>query len=249
MNSWASGVGTEDMVLGSAVTAVIPSADGIAVEAADGSRWCFDQVVSTLPLHHLVDVVPGVPPAVAEAVSRLVVNKMLIATFGFEGEQPNDYTAVYIPDADYHVNRVSYPAVFAPENAPPGCFSVQAEITCLADSELLAWSDDALYDHMLSGLRTRSLVPADREPVMRYLDRIDHGYVVYTNGYEDDLRQAEQWFANQRITIHGRYGRHQYNNIDGCLRSSIDLARKLGSGLTDEDVLRRFRGLAGNGER
>ena len=44
--------------------------------------------------------------------------------------------------------------------------------------------------------------------------------------------------------IHGRFGSHQYLNVDGCLRSSIELARKLNTQLTDADILRRFKGLA-----
>ena len=113
MSAWAAGVRSEDMVLGSAVTAIRPTGTGAGVVVETAERdWRFDQVVSTLPLRNLVDMVPGVPEPVAAAVSRLIVNPMLIATFGFEGHDPNQYTAVYIPDADYLVNRVSYPAVF-----------------------------------------------------------------------------------------------------------------------------------------
>jgi protoporphyrinogen oxidase len=243
MDAWASGVRAGDMVLGSAVTRVAPAGDGLVVETPR-REWRFDRVVSTLPLRRLVEIVPGVPAAVSAAVSRLVVNPMLIATFGFEGEDPNQFTAVYVPDDDYLVNRVSYPATFSPHNAPPGCFSVQAEITSPRDGEVLGWTDDAIYDHVLRGLRERSLAPADREPVFRWMERVEHGYVVYTNGYEDDVRLATEWFESQGIIIHGRFGSHQYINLDGCLRSSIALARRLGADLTDADVLDRFRRLA-----
>jgi protoporphyrinogen oxidase len=202
--------------------------------------------VSTLPLKYLVDLVPGVPESVSAAVSRLIVNPIVVTTFGFEGRDPNEFTSVYIPDEDYLVNRVSFPAVFSPHNAPPACFSVQAEITCAPGSELLGWSDDAVYDHVLDGLRRRALAPAEREPVFRWMERFDQGYVVYTNGYEADVQLAASWFASQGIIIHGRFGSHQYLNVDGCLRGSIDLARQLGAGLTDADILHRFKGLAGD---
>lgn len=247
MNAWASGIRPQDVVLGTPVTRLVPTDEGVVVETP-GGEWRFGQVVSTLPLRQLVDVVPGVPAAVASAVSRLVVNPMVIGTFGFEGEDPNQFTAVYIPDADYLVNRVSYPAVFSPHNAPPGCFSVQAEITCPRKSDLLGWSDDSIFEHMLDGLRRRSLVPAGYEPVFRWMERLDHGYVVYTTDYEDDVELAAQWFASQGIILHGRFGRHQYFNVDACLRSSIELARNLGAQLTDDDILRRFKGLAADGE-
>ncbi len=248
MDAWSSGISPDDLVLGSAVTRVTPTGEGVAVETQCG-KWRFDRVVSTLPLRQLVDMVPNVPTSVASAVSRLIVNSMLITTFGFEGQDPNQFTAVYIPDADYLVNRVSYPTVFSPHNAPPGCFSVQAEITCPRGSELFEWSDEAIYDHVLEGLRQRSLVPTGCEPVFRWLERLDHGYVVYTNDYVADVELAAGWFASQGIILHGRFGRHQYFNVDACLRSSIDLARKLGAELTDDAILRRFELLATDGER
>jgi protoporphyrinogen oxidase len=243
MNAWASGVSAPDLVLGSEVTHVIPGGDGVIVETRDRA-WRFGQVVSTLPMRRLVDIVPNVPAAVSAAVSRLVVNPIVVATLGFEGEDPNRFTAVYIPDEDYLVNRVSYPAVFSPQNAPTGCFSVQAEITCAPGSDLLGWSDGAVVGHVLDGLRARSLAPADREPVLRWVERFDQGYVVHTDGHEDDVELAARWFASQGIILHGRFGGHRYLNVDGCLRDSIALARGLGAELIDADILQRFRGLA-----
>jgi protoporphyrinogen oxidase len=243
MDAWASGVPAQDLVLGSPVARVVPAGDSVVVETSRGD-WRVGQVVSTLPLKHLVEMVPGVPASVSAAVSRLIVNPIVITTLGFAGQDPNQFTSVYIPDEDYLVNRVSFPAVFSPHNAPSGCFSVQAEITCAPGSELLSWTDDAICDHVLGGLRRRSLVPPEHEPVFRLTERIDQGYVVYTNGYEDDVQLAAGWFASQGIIIHGRFGSHQYLNVDGCLRRSIELARKLGAKLTDADILDRFQGLA-----
>jgi protoporphyrinogen oxidase len=97
---------------------------------------------------------------------------------------------------------------------------------------------------VLDGLRARSLAPTEREPVFRWMERFDHGYVVYTNGYEEDVALAASWFASQGIIIHGRFGSHQYLNVDGCLRSSIELARRLNAKLTDDDIRHRFKCLA-----
>ena len=242
MEAWASGVRSEDLVLGTQITRVVAAGDGVIVETPQGDRR-FRQVVSTLPLKYLVKMVPGVPASVAAAVSRLIVNPIVVTTLGFEGQDPNQFTSVYVPDEDYLVNRVSFPAVFSPHNAPSDCYSVQAEITCAPGSELLGWSDDAIYDHVLGGLRARALAPAQGEPVFRWMERFDQGYVVYTHGYEDDVRLATSWFASQGIIVHGRFGSHKYLNVDGCLRGSIELARKLGASLPDADVLHRFEAL------
>lgn len=243
MDAWAAGVPAERMVLGSAVTAVTPGTRGVTV-STPGRDWQFEKVVSTLPLHDLVHLVPDVPASVREAVSRLVVNPMVVTTLGFRGEDPNHFTAVYIPDDDFLVNRISYPAVFSPHNVPSGCFSIQAEITTPPASELLEWSDDSVVDHVLDGLQKRELVPADADLVFRDVQRFQYAYVVYTQGYERDIKDAAEWFATRGIVLHGRFGAHQYVNVDGCLKNSIDLAKGLGADLTDSDIKARFRNLA-----
>jgi protoporphyrinogen oxidase len=243
MDAWAAGVPCERLSLGSAVTDVVPTPTGVTVKTSRDT-WHFQQVVSTLPLHELVRLVPDVPASVATSVSKLVVNPMIVVTLGFRGEDPNQFTAVYIPDTDYAVNRVSYPAVFSPNNAPQGCFSVQAEITTSPGSDVLTWSDNSVFDHVLRGLEKRSLVTDGAELVFKWIDRYPYAYVVYTQGYEEHLRIAAEWFASRRIILHGRFGSHRYDNVDGCLANSIALARKLGTTLPDAAIRARFAGLA-----
>jgi protoporphyrinogen oxidase len=246
MDAWAAGVDAERLVLGSTVTGVLPTPRGVTVQTRE-QDWQFEKVVSTLPLHDLVELVPDVPSEVRAAVARLVVNPMIVTTLGFKGEDPNQFTAVYIPDSDFLVNRISYPAVFSPHNVPPGCFSIQAEITTSPGSELMSWSDDSVIEHVLDGLRKRALVPAAAELVFTNVQRFRYAYVVYTQGYERDLQTATEWFATHGIVLHGRFGAHQYVNVDGCLNSSIELARKLGADLHDSDIKARFESLAAVG--
>ena len=242
MDAWASGIASGSIVYGARVTAVRPTTAGVLVESA-GTVRDFEQVVSTVPLRSLTTLVPDVPAHVKTAVDRLIVNPIVIATVGFRGTDPNQFTAVYIPDADYLVNRVSFPAVFSPRNAPEGCFSVQAEITAAQGADVLNMRDSDVVEHVVAGLRARRLVPSDAELVFQHVEHFDDGYVVYTENYEEDLRSAVSWFEERHIIPHGRFGRHNYLNVDGCLAESIALARRLGADLPDDVIRERFHTL------
>lgn len=242
MEAWARGVPNDRLVLDSPIKQIVPTDNGVTVEG-DGRSWHFENVVSTIPLKYLVHLVPDVPNDVLDAVARLVVNPMVVITLGFRGEDPNQFTAVYIPDADFLVNRISYPAVFSPHNAPAGCYSVQAEITANPGADVMDWTDERVIDHVLHGLRERSLIGPD-EPIFQCVERFDQAYIVYTQRYEDDLAVARRWFADRNIVIHGRFGAHEYLNVDGCLERSIQLSRALGADLSDEHVLATFQELA-----
>lgn len=242
MDAWSAGVPADRTVLDSPVKRIVPAAESVRVEA-DGAYWDFDLVVSTLPVKYLVQLVPDVPTEVLDAVDRLVVNPMLVITLGFEGVDPLELTAVYIPDADYLVNRISYPAVFSPHNAPDGCFSIQAEITTKPGDEVMTWSDDQVVEHVVDGLRSRSLITDATPLVFSCVERFDQAYVVYTQGFEGDVKLVKDWFAERHIILHGRFGAHEYLNVDGCLDRSIELARALGADLTDDDVRETFKRL------
>ena len=242
MDAWAAGVPAAELVTGAVVTRVVPNGQGVTVETTAG-EWQFRTVVSTLPLRHLIGLMPDVPDHVSEAVSRLVVNPMIVTTLGFEGRDPDQFTAVYIPDDDYPVNRVSYPSTFSPNNVPPGCFSIQAEITTTRGSPLLRWSDEQTVATVLDGLHDRGLVPKDSRLVFEKVERFDQAYVVYTDGFESDLQLATDWLESRKIVIHGRFGSHQYVNVDGCLERSIELARRLGAEFSDSQLIDRFTAL------
>ena len=118
-----------------------------------------------------------------------------------------------------------------------------AEITTRRGSEVMTWSDDAVVDHVLQGLRQRSLVPEGADHVFTCVERFDQAYVVYTNGYARDVEIARQWFEDQRMVFTQKVGSHQYVNVDGCLRQSIDLARRMGVEVSDDGVRARFAAL------
>ena len=243
MDAWAAGIDSAQMSLGFNVEAILPSDGGVRVVTTKDDRT-FDRVVSTIPIKHLVHLVSDVPDPVAAAVGRLVVNPMIVATYGFEGIDPNQYTAVYVADQQFAVNRISYPAVFSPNNAPEGCFSVQAEITAPPGSEIMNWSNEQVRNHVIEGLASRDLIPSEGPHVFEAIERFESAYVVYTQGFEADVAIAREWFAEQGIHLHGRFGSHQYVNIDGCLDQSIALARLLGTDVSDDEILGRFTSLS-----
>jgi protoporphyrinogen oxidase len=181
----------------------------------------------------------GCPTEIRELAESLIVNPMVIANYGFKGVDENEYTAVYIPDADFGVNRVSFPAVYSPMNAPEGHFLVQAEITAPPGGDVMRWSDDAVNAHVLAGLRSRGIAP-ETEPVMVSIERYERAYIVYDAGYQERLAPVLAWFRARGIYPHGRFGSHNYLNVDGCVRQSVELATELGRPHSDDEVANFF---------
>ena len=117
----------------------------------------------------------------------------------------------------------------------------QIIVPTLAD---VAHLDDTFFrQHVYEGLSKRGLIPEGAELESTYVERYELAYVVYTQGYERDLDVVISWAREQGLILHGRFGSHNYLNVDGCLEQSIGLARELGFNLDDAEIIRRFSGL------
>jgi protoporphyrinogen oxidase len=212
--------------LGTTVTSIVKSTEGIDIDTSAGTEH-FDRVISTAPMTSLLTMVNDVPATIHDAVASLRVNPIDVITLGYQGHDPNEFTAVYFADENYLPNRVSSPSVFSPRNAPVDCFSLQAEITFPPGDGYLEIPDDDLVAHVHDGFVSAGLVEAGCVPIFRDVQRVEFAYVVYTNGYEDAVAMVRDWSQSVGITIHGRFGSFDYLNVDGCVRRSQELATAL----------------------
>lgn len=218
---------------------------GFAVSDGTATRT-FDRLVSTLPVHDLIDLVGfEVPTEVREAVGRLIVNPLIVVSLGIRGEDPEQRTAVYFPERDLLFNRVSYPTTFSPHNAPEGAHSIQAEITCRADSPTWAMADDAVRDHVVDGLVARGLIADPADVVYASVHREPYAYVVYDVGYERSAELVRTWFRHEGIELVGRFAFFEYVNVDGAVERAQSVATRLND--DGADPLARVRAQIGAG--
>lgn len=200
----------------------------ITVRSTNGETKTYHRIVSTMPIHEIIKKIDcHIPADIKVAVDKLIVNPMLIISFGVRGIDANQYTAVYFPEKEFWVNRISYPCTFSAENGPENHWSLQAEITCSKNAEIWNKTDAEILNHTKVGLQKRNLLPADDDIVLTRVDRKDYSYVVYDVGYEDNVTKIRSWFKNKGIYLLGRFSYFEYINIDMALNRAIESAIEL----------------------
>jgi protoporphyrinogen oxidase len=207
------------------VCRIARSQDGGLVVSDGTEELFYDRVVSTMPIPQLLDALDfDVPDRVREAAGRLLVNPMLVVSLGIAGQDPEQRTAVYFADPAFRVNRISYPATFSPHNAPDGCHSIQAEITCRLEDAVWSWPDSQAVGHVVDGLVDAGLLESPDSIVVTHVERRRWAYVVYTQGYERDADVVRTWCAEQGIDLCGRFGYFEYVNVDGAILRAMEVA-------------------------
>ena len=242
MQSWANLISRDRITLNSTIERIEKIEDKKYKIVVNGIEELFiGDIISTIPLKSLSKIFNGTPQTIVDAISRLPVNPLITVNLGFLKQDFEKYTAIYFPEPEFLVNRISYPGVFSPNNVPSKDHTlIQAEITVAEGSAVLKMSDEELIDHVLAGLRERELLEEKDTPVFKYVQRIQNAYVVYPNQYEIMRQEISEYFLNQGIYINGRLGSHYYANVDGILEQSIELARTFDPSLTINEIRSLF---------
>jgi protoporphyrinogen oxidase len=233
MRSWSEQISSHRIRTNSKIQKIERVAENDFRITINGVQEDFSgDIISTIPLHTLIDIYVGTPEWVKDYVNSLPVNPLITVNLGFAKKDDNQFTAVYIPDTEFLVNRISFPGVFSPDNVPSeNHLLIQAEITVTETSPAWFMTDDELIQHVLDGLKKRNLLSEFDQPIFEYVERIKDAYVVYPTDFEDRREKVIDFFRAEGIFLNGRFGSHNYLNVDGILIQSIELAKQFDSEL------------------
>jgi protoporphyrinogen oxidase len=185
-------------------------------------------LVSTLPLVTLIDALEPVPPEVHCAARALRYNAIRVVMLGVDRRSGLDeMTALYVPDESVIFHRACFNCAFAPSMAPEGRASISCEITTREGDPAFVLSDAELGARVEADLRRcEVLSPADRV-VAQLVRREPFAYVVPALDTARNLRLVRAYLDDIGIHVAGRFGRHEYLNMDATVQTAIDLAARL----------------------
>ncbi len=222
--SWAK---RANVIYGFDVQRIEKTPDGFRVSSATETRH-YKSLATSLPVQELVKILAmDIPREVHEAVGKLIVNPMYIISLGIQGPDEDQFTAVYFPESEFLVNRISYPGTFSPENCPAGTHSIQAEITTRLGSDVWRMTDAEILEHVVGGLLKRGLIRSREAVIMTDVRRKQYSYVVYDLGFEKNVRLVRDWFSAQGIHLIGRFGYVEYVNVDGIVQRCMEVASRI----------------------
>ncbi len=174
----------------------------------------------------MAQVVEGVPDDVKRCVNALRYNSLLTVTIGVAGRRLPDYSAIYVPDPSLPFHRLSFPAVFSPNNVPEGQSLIQAEITANAGDGFWDLDDSEVLRRVISGLEAMGLLRPGETTYARVI-RTKYGYVVQDFTYRRYLERAKSYFEDLGIALCGRVAEFEYINMDQCIERGIKVAARV----------------------
>lgn len=189
------------------------------VEFRNGRVVEYGSVVSSIPLPALVPLVEGAPEPVLEAAAALHYTGCVFVNIGIGRELETDATWTYIYDEDISITRLSFPHMFSPEAAPPGCASIQAEVYFSPHYKPLVDPPQAIAERVVADLRRMGIILPDDD--IRLTDAVVSPFAnaIFDHDRSAALETVRDFLADRAIATAGRFGEWEYLWTDASFKS------------------------------
>lgn len=200
---------------------------------SDGSKVKYENLISTMPLDILMEMV-GMKPdkKILRHSSTHVVG------FGLEGENPNKESCwSYFPDNDVPFYRATIFSNYGKYNVPDQSknYSLMLEIS---ESEFKPVNSESLVSECLSSCKKMGLIKDDSTVVSTFYEKFEYGYPTPTIGLEEYCTSVHKKLKEMDIYSRGRFGSYLYQvaNQDHSVMQGVQVVDNILMG-TPETVL------------
>lgn len=219
------GEGGVEVRLGAHVVSVSRGEQGSSLEVAcsDGSKFLARNVVSSMPIGHLVEVLnPPAPDPIRDAAGKLKHRDFLVVALVVPEDQAFPDNWIYIHSPDVRVGRIQNFGSWSP-------YMVQGSSTCLGmeyfvneGDSIWGMDDDDLITMAWGEVTSLGLVETGPVP-QGYVVRCPDAYPVYDSEYQCSLDAVREFLEVQWPNVHpvGRNGMHRYNNQDHSMLTAM----------------------------
>jgi protoporphyrinogen oxidase len=177
---------------------------------ANGVVTNYDRLVSSVPLPDLVPMIAETPQDVIEASQRLACTTCVLVNIGVNREDLSEAHLTYFYDEDICFTRLSFPHMLSPNNVPPGCGSIQAEVYFSSKYRPLTQSPEELIDPVIEDLIRSETLREEDEIVFRDAKVIRHANVIFDLDRSEALQTVHGYLDDIGISYCGRYGDWDY---------------------------------------
>ncbi len=194
---------------------------------ANGVVASYDALISSVPLTELIPMIHGVPPEVVEAAQRLACTGCVMVNLGINRTDLSEGQWSYFYDRDISFTRLSFPHMFSPHVARPGCGSIQAEVYFSEKYRPLACSPKDYVPIVIADLKRCGILREEDKILHANVHATTHAQVIFDLERSEALSVVHGYLDDVGIAYCGRYGDWLYTWTDEAFLSGENAAQKV----------------------
>ncbi|MGZ8288513.1 MAG: NAD(P)-binding protein [Telluria sp.] len=210
--------------LNASVVEILPKEHLIAL--ADGRRFRYDDLISTMPLPELVKMIGDeAPQEVRDAANGLKHISIRNVNIGIDRPNATDKHWIYYPE-DTIFHRIFVQGNASPECNAPGGFGFTCEIS-YSPWKPLPVDGDALIRRVIEDCIKVGMIKENDKILAANLTDMPYAYVVYDHARAKNVETVKKWLEQYDITLAGRYSEWEYYNSDHAFLAGKKAAEKI----------------------
>tara|TARA_B100000212_G_C27383861_1_gene538278 strand:+ start:5277 stop:6569 length:1293 start_codon:yes stop_codon:yes gene_type:complete len=189
----------------------------------------YQNLLSTIPLPELLNIIPDTPKEVLKASEKLRTNSIYVVNLGVDRANITEKSWIYFLDKEFSFVRVSFPFNFTHSNdsvVPSGCSSISVEIAYGNDNPLPLPKED-MAQRAIEDLKKANIILESDNIIYEHTYDIKYGYVVYDENKKESVKKIHEFLKPHSIFPCGRYGLWAYLWSDEAIMSGKVAAEKL----------------------
>jgi UDP-galactopyranose mutase len=206
------------------VVQLLPQEHLIAL--ADGRRFRYDDLISTMPLPELIKLIGDAAPEEVKAAARGLKHiSIRCVNIGVDREKITDKHWIYYPEETIF-HRIFVQGNASPECNAPGGFGFTCEISYSPWKPLPGDEDELVRRCIADCIRVGMIRDDDNILAANTID-MPYAYVVYDHARAQNVETVKTWLAQYDITLAGRYSEWEYYNSDHAFLAGKKAAEKI----------------------
>jgi UDP-galactopyranose mutase len=206
------------------VVQVLPRDHVVAL--ADGRRFRYDNLVSTMPLPELIKLIGDeAPEDVRAAAKGLRHVSIRCVNIGIDRVATDKHWIYYPEETVFH--RIFVQGNASPQCNPPGGFGFTCEISYSPYKPLPADGDELIARCIEDCRKVGMIRDGDKILCANQAD-MPIAYVLYDHNRARNVETCKAWLKQFDITLAGRYSEWEYYNSDHALLAGKKAAQALG---------------------
>jgi protoporphyrinogen oxidase len=182
---------------------------------ADGRRYEYESLISTMPLPELVNIIGDeAPEEVKRAAAGLKHISVRCVNLAVARENITDKHWIYYPEDTTVFHRIFVQGNASPECNAPGGFGITCEISYSPDYKPLPLDGQELINRCIEDCIKVGIFNEDDRVIVANEVDMPYAYVIYDHARAKNVETIRSWLAMYDIILAGRYSEWEYYNSD-----------------------------------
>lgn len=198
------------------------------VKCKDGKEYCYKEILSTIPVDKLLDIIPNCPDVIRGTGKDLLHSSTNIVGVGLKGPAKLDNKCwMYYPEANCPFYRSTVFSNYSANNVPgPEFWSLMVEVSESPDKPV---NQSHLEEEVIQGLLATQSIDSRDDIVSIWKHREEYGYPTPSLNRDTLLKAINEYLESKAVYSRGRFGAWKYevSNQDHSFMQGVEWVNSL----------------------